>query len=320
MYHSGWLQRGWRGWLDRRIPAARQLELNQRRIFILPSAAGVTFAVTLLVMLLAAINYQNSMAYALTFLLGALFVVAILHTYRNLAGLQLSASNNSAVFSGEQAAFTVQLHSPQRARLAIALGWSADALECLDVPGDGLAECRLSLPASRRGWLRAPRLRVESRYPLGLLVAWSWLDLQQRVLVYPAPLSCTLPPLAAGQQAEELDGRRARAEGVDDFAGLRAYQPGDALQRLDWKAYSRGQGLQVRQFQALAGHDWCLDLAVMEGDLESRLSQLCHWVLQLSAQQQPFALRLGGLEIAPGSGAQHREQCLQALALYGKAA
>ena len=127
MYHSGWLQRGWRRWLDRRIPAARQLELNQRRIFILPSAAGVTFAVTLLVMLLAAINYQNSMAYALTFLLGALFVVAILHTYRNLAGLQLSASNNSAVFSGEQAAFTVQLHSPQRARLAIALGWSADA-------------------------------------------------------------------------------------------------------------------------------------------------------------------------------------------------
>ncbi len=47
---------------------------------------------------------------------------------------------------------------------------------------------------------------------------------------------------------------------------------------------------------------------------------MCQWVQQLSAQQQPKALRLGGLEIAPGSGAQHREQCLQALALYGKAA
>lgn len=59
----------WQRWLNRRIPPASSVELNQRRVFILPTRQGGAFGLALLVMLLAAINYQNSLAYGLTFLL-----------------------------------------------------------------------------------------------------------------------------------------------------------------------------------------------------------------------------------------------------------
>ncbi|MDM8349911.1 DUF58 domain-containing protein [Pseudomonas sp. sp1636] len=307
----------WSRWLARRLPPAASVRLTQRRIFIVPTLVGAAFALALLLMLLAAINYQNSLAYALTFLLAAVFVVAILHTYRNLAGLLLKAAGARAVFVGEQGRFRVRLESRARAHQAIALGWPAMAYQTQDVPAQGVSECELSLPALRRGWLRPGRLRVESRFPLGILVAWSWVDLDQALLVYPQPLEGELP-LAAGADDEwHEQGLCAHGQGSEDFQGLTNYQPGDSQRRLHWKAYSRGQGLLVKDFAAAGGRDPWLDFEALAGDVELRLSLLCYWVLQLSERQQPFALSLPGQVLAPASGEQHREACLRALALFG---
>lgn len=302
-------------WLEQRIPAAREVRLDQRRIFILPTRQGLVFALALLPMLLAAINYQNSLAYGLTFLLLAVGLVAILHTWRNLAGLVLSAGEAPPVFAGEQAAFRLRLQSSGRAHRGIALGWSPAVLQVVELEADGNLELELFLPAERRGWLRAPRLRVESRFPLGLLVAWSWVDLELAALVYPRPQAGELP-LSGAREGDEDAGAAARS-GVDDFQGLRAWQHGDSLRRLHWKAWSRGQGMLVKDFAELQGHDLWLDFDGLDGDREARLSLLCHWVLRLTVHQQPFGLRLPGLSRAPASGAAQREACLRELALFG---
>ena len=314
LYRPRWLR-----WLQRRIPPSSSVLLDQRRIFIIPSRTGAAFGGALLLMLLAGINYQNSLAYGLTFFLLAVFVVAILHTYRNLAGLTLQAAGSTPVFVGEQAGFRVRLLSSARAHQAIALNWPPAAAQLLDVPPQGVVACELSQPAVRRGWLRPPRLRVETQFPLGLLMAWSWIDLDQAALVYPQPVSGSLPLSAGSGQEQEEEGARARGHGADDFQGLRSFQPGDAQTRLHWKAYSRGQGLLVKDFVSLAGREQWLDLQALDGDVEARLSLLCYWVLQFFQQQQPFGLRLPGREIAIDCGEAHRDACLQALALYGLA-
>ena len=72
-------------------PEAGPVQLDRSRIFILPTATGLLFAVVLLVMLLGAINYANNMGYMFTFLLGSMALVSILHSYRNLAQLQFAA-------------------------------------------------------------------------------------------------------------------------------------------------------------------------------------------------------------------------------------
>ncbi len=308
----------WRRWIARRIPPARQLQLQQRSIFILPTAQGLMFGLLLVLLLLAGINYQNSLAYGLCFLLLSVFVVAILHTWRNLAGLQLAAGELPSVFAGEQACFRVRLQSARRPHHAIAIGWPQQGLQLLDVEAGGLTGAELFLPAERRGWLRAPRLRVESRFPLGLLVAWSWVDLDLVALVYPRPLAGGLPASQGPAAPDERhDGHAVRHGGVDDFQGLRSWQPGDSLRRLSWKAFSRERGLLVKDFAELAGHDLWLDFERLGGDTETRLSLLCHWVLQLSRGPDAFGLRLPGVEVPLGHGAVQRDRCLRELALYG---
>ncbi|WP_263142855.1 DUF58 domain-containing protein [Pseudomonas sp. RIT-PI-AD] len=307
----------WNRWLARRIPPATRVALDRRRIFIIPTRVGAAFGLALLLMLLAAINYQNSLAYGMTFLLLSVFIVAILHTYRNLATLVLKAGGGNAVFVGEEALFRVQLESAGRAHRAIALGWPPRPLQVSDVPPRGTCECVLALPATRRGWLRPGRLRVETRFPLGVLVAWSWVDLEQAALVYPQPIPGELPLAAGGRDDDQEGGSRTQGQGTDDYQGLKLYQPGDSKRRLHWKAYSRGQGLLVKDFAALSGRDLWLDYDSLQGDAELRLALLCHWVLAFSERGQAFGLRLPGLERAPDTGEAHRDACLRALALWG---
>jgi len=127
----------------------------------------------------------------------------------------------------------------------------------------------------------------------------------------------SMPLLQGVQPYAEDDGQATRGQGVDDYQGLRSWQPGDSMRRMHWKAWSRGQGLMVKEFTDLSGHDLCLDFMALGGDIEERLSRLCYWVLELSQRQQPFALRLPGFLSPVDSGDAHREACLRQLALYG---
>lgn len=307
----------WQRWLVRRIPPASRIELNHRRIFIMPTRSGAVYGLVLVLMLLVAINYQNSLAYGLTFLLLSVAVLGILHTYRNLSGLIISAGSARSVFVGEPVQLRLRLESAGHAHQAISVGWDSVQLQQADVAANALAEVELTLPAVTRGWLRAPRLRVESVFPLSILRTWSWLDLEQTVLIYPRPVPGAMPLLQGVQPHAEDDGLATQGQGVDDYHGLRVYQPGDNRRRLHWKAYSRGQGLLVKDFTDLSGHDLCLDFMALGGDIEERLSRLCHWVLELSKRQQPFALRLPDFLLPVNSGEVHAQACLRALALYG---
>lgn len=308
---SGLFQR----WLKRRIPAASQVQLDHRRIFIMPTRAGMGLLLLLVIMLIGAINYQNSLVYAVVFTLGSLFWVGLHHTYRNLAGLKLHATGSLPVFAGEEAQLGMALISERREHQAIVMLWPQTARRQVDVQAGLSTTLALYHPTQHRGWLRPGRLRVETRYPLGWFVAWSLLDLDWQVLVYPKPINLPLPGRRGGGEGQ---GDQQLVEGVDDFQGLRDYQPGDSKKRLDWRAWSRGQGLHSKIF-AEPQHDsqWLrLDDAPGQS-LEQQLGCLAGWVLQLEQRRQPYGLELPGTRIQPSVGEAHQAACLRALALYG---
>jgi uncharacterized protein (DUF58 family) len=303
-------------WLRRRIPPASRMTLSHKQIFIVPTRAGLALLLLLLIMLIGAINYQNSLVYGVTFLLGSLFWVSLHHTYRNLASLEVHAAGGTAVFAGEMVPLELNLIAPRHEHQALQLSWPDSQPLQIDVAKATEARVTLYHPTGRRGWFSPGRLRIETRYPLGWFVAWSLVDLDWRVLVYPRVISLPLPPLAAGGEGST---EQRMIEGTDDFQGLRDYQPGDSRRRLDWRAYSRGQGLHSKVFaEPLQTTQW-LDLDLTPGaDIEPRLSHLAGWVMQLELAGQPYGLQLGDTRIAPGCGELHRDRCLRALALYGK--
>ena len=303
-------------WLTRRLPPVQRIRLQQRHIFIVPSVTGAAYAASLVLMLLVAINYQNSLAYGLTFLLASLGLLSLFHTWRNLAGLTLSAAGSTPCCVGEYGSYRLRLSSTNNDYQAIAVGWDRRQLRLLDVPAETEQYVELSALGQRRGWQSAPRLRIETRFPLGLFVAWSQIDLAQKCLVYPQPLHAPVSA-ALGQGEEQASEQAKMSAGVDDYQGLAAWQAGDSLRRIHWKAWSKGQGLLVKQFSEQQGPQQVLDFDQLSGDVEWRLSILCAQVLKISQSDQAYSLLLAGQQIGPDLGLAHRQRGLRALALYG---
>jgi uncharacterized protein (DUF58 family) len=172
----------------------------------------------------------------------------------------------------------------------------------------------LAVPAARRGWLTTGRLTLHTEFPLGLFHAWSYLEFDTRCLVYPRPAAATPLPASSVQDGSGASG----AAGDEEFAGLRGYVAGDALQRIAWKALAREQGLQIKQFSAQQGIELWLDWNLAPAmSSEQRLEILTRWVLDAETQGLHYGLRLPDTQLPPAQGAAHRDECLRALALYG---
>jgi len=297
--------------------APAEIVLGRRQLFMLPTRYGLLFAVLLAVQLLAAINYGNGLAYALTFLLGSLAVVSMLYTHRNLLRLRLSASRESPVFAGEVATFRIHMVNNDAApRFGVSVVCEKNEIACIDVPARGSAAVQLHVPAAKRGWLAAPPISISTRFPLGLLYSWSRrVAFGQNCLVYPSPADPTPFRVNSSENYEATQGFHA---GGDDFIGVREFRPGDSPRHVDWKAVARGETWHTKQFgsdyRATVWFDW----ATLAGfDIETRLSVLTRWVLDAQRQGMLYGLRLPEMALAPDCGEGHQHECLKALALFG---
>ena len=311
--HLGWFARR-----TARVSGAGWTRLRARQVFILPTRIGLAFTILLLVLLLGAINYDNNLIFAFTFLLVGLGLVAMLHTYRNLVHLEFRSGPGRPGFVGGRIEFRLWLRAADgRARQIIEMQ-NADGSRAVTDAEPAASAIRLERNAVRRGRLALGKLTVATQFPLGLFRAWSDLDVVQTEPVYPAPAPPGEPP-----QAVAVDERGARAgawAGADDFRGLRRYRPGDSLRQIDWKALAREQGLLTKQFGgALPPEDWLDFASAHDTDPEARLSRLCRWVLDAEQAQRRYGLRLPGMTIAAGQGEAHRDRCLLALADFGTA-
>lgn len=305
----------WQRLLNRDHPETGPVTLSRRRIYILPSRTGLIFALVLLAMLLGAINYQNSLAYILTFLLTSLGVVSMIHAFRNLNGLTLHAGHVKPVFAGEEARFPLNVENRQGVRrLAIKLLFADQEPITIDLPKNGGQWIELRHPTANRGVMHPGRITLYSRFPLGLFHTWSYVHLEMPCLVYPHPAAERgLPPEVLRDSGSAGD----RGQGMDDFAALRPYSPGDSLRHVHWKALAREQGLVTKQFGGGMTEQLWLGWEMLGAlPLEERLSRLTRWVLEADSLGHAYGLRLPDIEITPQRGAGHRHHCLETLASY----
>jgi uncharacterized protein (DUF58 family) len=293
----------------------KTVALTGRNLYMLPTRNGFMFALLLFVLLLAAINYENGLIYALTFWLGATAIVSMLYTHRNLLGIRLSAGSCLPVFAGDTARFTLTLANElDKPRLGLSVVVDKNEVARVDLEAGEQQNIILPQPTIKRGYLNMPAVGLLTNFPVGLLYTWSRkIQIQHRCLVYPKPGPAR--PLVGGVENEQRREIGTRAEG-DDFVGVREYQFGDSPKHIDWKAAARSHELHTKKFGGDARSIVWLDWDALEGiDAETRLSQLCRWVLDAEEQGIVYGLRLPGKEIAPTRGEAHRHQCLKALAL-----
>ena len=321
-------------WWQSRLPLTDSVTLTQRNVYILPTRPGLMLGLTLLVLLVASINYQLSLGYLLTFLLAGTAVVGMHVCHGTLRGLALNLIAPHAHYAGTTTAFDIKLTNARgSARHGIGLGvldpQAVDAVKgskrhwaWTDVPAQGSSVVQVAFTPARRGLHRLPTLTAETRFPLGTFRVWTVWRPAAQVMVYPAPEPMA-PPLPPGEPLAQGAGAASRAQSSGEFDGVRAYRRGDPLKNVLWKkaakaseqANGESAGLVVRDTQQAQRHELWLDFKQAGPlDVEPRLSRLCAWILLADKLGLDYGLRLPALEIKPGNGEAHKRQCLEALA------
>jgi uncharacterized protein (DUF58 family) len=325
-------------WFESRLPLSDSVTLTQRTVYIVPTRAGLMLCLTLLVLLIASINYQLNLGYLLTFLLAGCALVGMHVCHATLRGLAMNLVAPHAHQAWATAIIDVKLTNDRRSpRHGIGLrvlnpvdakgkksserNWA-----WTDVPAQGSSVVQVAFTPTRRGLQRLPTLSAETRFPLGTFRVWTVWRPAAQMLVYPAPEAMP-PPLPAGEPRAAGASAAARAQNTGELDGIRAYRRGDPMKRVIWKkavnvmhaspqSTGRDSGLLVRDTQQAQRHELWLDfMQAGTFDTEKKLSRLCAWVLRADALGLDYGLRLPALQIPPASGEAHKRQCLEALAL-----
>jgi len=304
-------------WARRRQGAdVPPVTLQSRRVYILPTGAGVAFAAMLVVMSIAGVNYGNSVALFLTFLLAGFALVSMHQCHRNLVRTMLISATATPTFARTSGTLRVTLQNDAEFhRYAIEITPPDGTPASRGILSHGQVQIDAPMEAPTRGVVRISRFQVSSTFPFGLFRAWSWVHMPIEMVVYPRPHGALPMPVDAGTKA----GSRSRAHsGSDEWLGLRPFRDGDSPRQVAWKAYARGAPLLVKEYSGMGAEVRILDFRRLEHlGLEARLEQLARWVVDAETHGERYGLIVPPHELEPDSGPQHRHQCLTVLAAYG---
>ncbi len=280
-----------------------------------PTGFGWMFIIALACMLMGSINYNNNLGFLFTFLLGSMALVSIVHTYRNIKGITVEAIRSQPVFESQDAIFEITLpHLPTtHFGLRFCLNESQETLVRSTAATGNHVSVIVASP--KRGRISVDKLELVTEYPFGLFRISRSIPVIGTCLVYPKPIpvnQLTAQDLMAVHESQDVVRSAA-----DDFKGLRTFQNGDALNHIFWKAFSKGQGLLVKEFMQNALPELCLNWEkISSKNSEKKLSILCAMVLKAHSLKLAYGMNIPGQFISPHRGNQHKHACLRALALF----
>ncbi len=293
-------------------PEPLPIEINRKRIYVLPTSFGLFLAGIIAVLLLGALNYNNNPAIFLSFMIAAAAHNSLIHGHLLLSGLCIKTLHAEPVHAGQPVQLRMRFEAKDaRDRLGLELVCN-EAEEKFTLLAREHIEICLAIPTTRRGWMQTGRMRISTIRPLGLARAWSWLRPDTALLVYPA-LEAHAPSLPEAQG----EGSQARMHSQGEHLHqLREYRLGDARKQIAWKASARSEHLLVREYETQTAKEVQLDWFSL-GTLpyEARISRLARWVVDAEKSGCRYSLRLPQELIASGHGLEQRHACLRALAL-----
>jgi uncharacterized protein (DUF58 family) len=296
-------------------PFDGSVTLTRDRVYIIPTKAGLMFALLLITLLVGSINYEKNLGFVLTFLLAGIGNIALLSTWRNIAGLQLKRTTSQAVFANEEATFSIQLVNQQLLnRYSIAISHHGEEYDVVDCAANSTPQIQFKVPAEKRGLLSPAKFRLYSEFPTGLFIAWTWIDLSMSCLIYPAPDKNTSLPSYEHSDDGENDSTN---KGQENFSQLRKYNHGDSINHISWKAAAKTGELFSKEFTGSTPvTHWINWHEISARNDEHRLSIMATLIIIADESHQHYGLKLPNKSIQPGAGNKHYHQCLSALALY----
>lgn len=276
---------------------------------ILPTGLGIGFLLVTLLLFLLGVNFSNNLIFTLSFFLMSAFLLSVWLTLRNLSHIEIVNVRVKPVHCGQKLDYQISVKEVGGNDHLYLQLLNSDSFYHLYANDERV--WHVAVEADQRGLIAAKPLVIHCIWPLGLFSIKRSMGYLPEVLVYPQ---------AANQVdlTERHTGKAAHSQSeADELDGLREYQSGDNIKRIDWRAMARRQQLQVKHFDGAEGDPslW-LEWQATEGmEYEKRIECLCHWVLECQQAGREFGLRIPQTEMDPQKSGQHVQACLAALAV-----
>lgn len=276
---------------------------------IAPTGFGVGFLVMLLALLLIAINYSNNLIFTFSFFLMAGLMLSVWFVIRNMNGIEVVNVRVKPVHLGQSLNYQVavkELISVDHFYLNL-----NGSERSFHLSADSSQVWNFDQPVDKRGLIQEQPLFMSCVWPLGLFTFKRKVGVLPEVLVYPAALETNeIDQSFSGSSAHQQ-------QEAEELEGLRDYQAGDNIKRIDWRAVARRGQLHVKEFDGADGDPsvWLEWQSTQGMDYEQRISCLCHWILEYQQTGREFGMRLPSVEIPPQRSGQHGLLCLNELAL-----
>ncbi|MBN1197628.1 MAG: DUF58 domain-containing protein [Candidatus Aminicenantes bacterium] len=287
------------------------------------TAAGGAYLLIVFAILIAAINYSNSLAFILCFLMLGILVSSAAMGRGYVAGVRLRHVRLHPAFAGRGVKLTLELIASggggRPALFASAAGgdgWG-EVAGPINLHHSGAMVTDVGIPAIRRGSFHLTAVQWETRYPLGVFRCRREVQVKNPYLVYPHPQGQRPWPQPESRWYDWTEG--SHMSGGDDFNGLRPWRVGESWRHIDWKSVARGRSPNIKEFSGGGQVRTWFDWNQLTGlPVEERLSQLTRWVLDAAHLGVEYGLRLPQKSVESGSGTRHTRTCLEALARYGE--
>ncbi len=291
---------------------------NQIKITTKPTKSGYILIFIIISMLIASINYGNNMAYMFTFFILSFLLISFIYTKNNLRNIDISNLRYESVFAGSKLKISLELTNlSTKNKFGI---WIKDSKNT-EISGpfsinlQSNVSVSFSIPTQKRGQFTINNITILSIFPLAVFLVEKKIECSKSYLVYPRP---------RGEHAwieENLNSNGLdygmSFKGGDDFSGLKPYRIGESMHHIDWKSFARGRALNVKEFSSGSDSILFFDFEKLNNlSIESRLSQLCRWILSADKLGIEYGLKLPELKICPDSNPIHTLRCLESLAKF----
>lgn len=322
-----------RRFFDRRAKNSDTHTFGLKNTYVFASKEGVLFLVLLVITFIAGVNYGNNLVLALFFYLVSVWLISAYVAFTQIASLTVSLKHIELGQAGDVAWATLGVSTKAKFVRQVSLGFAKNPSVQDTLTAPKLAQyenhstlwlsevtgtpslVKLPIFLEKRGENPLPMLTLSCKFPLGIVVAWSYAKFATPALAYPKPLPFDINTLKSVIANQDQENALAHQAGLSDFDRLDNYVLGENLARVSWGHLARGAGLLTKHFSDAVGQDQVLDYHQMPTmHHEDKLSMLSYAVQSFAHSPHPFLLKLPSSSGEFGTGEVFLEHCLLRLA------
>ena len=233
------------------------------------TSVGKMFAGLLVLFYIASVTSQSGLLLLFIGLIGCCGIVNVSFARRNVRNLHVIAPRLVELVEGEspKEPWRIENRSSKHAESIEILHPEGVLFQLPIVKAKDAVTVVPKLVYETRGVYPHSEIAITSAAPYGLVRATRKLKLEGEILVLPRVYETDLPPSSGVDHVSggAFRGNRRVSHGTN-FAGVRPWQPGDALKNVHWKSTARRDELMVKTFEEELGGRYSIMLDCAKDD------------------------------------------------------